>query len=292
MPKRKRGFYGQKSGKRGRSVKSKGIKGHHWRKGYGKRAKRRMAKRRAPFVEMKTVQSNVENKPLQVNAVSVIEPQNFTVHVPSAWSQFLTQGTDDFQIIGRSCVSKYLALKVTLDFSNMVQGRQLPNDLRIIQGWLKENPEINTLDQNLTTSQPTLNLRYETSIAQQARMAGLAGSWLDFVKPNRNIKILRNQRVQPNANGRLQYNQVDTAKASPAPPVNYHFKWKMPGKEYLRGSTTASLQKVNSWVPFIACFCAEFSGAEALGDRPLVPAMGINETPILWTVSKYYYTDS
>ena len=100
------------------------------RPGRRKVAKKQMIQSRRPLVELKLNQAVNHTYQELTEAVTVI--------VPDSW-MVMNQGFDDSQMIGKSCLTRYINSKMFLSFT---QSDTIPYNcnIRVVQGWYKTPP--------------------------------------------------------------------------------------------------------------------------------------------------------
>lgn len=248
-----------------------------------------------PYIETKHVTLasdgvNLNQSPEQTGP-TVFKPANCSIIVPEPWSVGLQQGVTANDFIGNSVFDRFLSLKCSLDFSSVDTGdaTSFVSDLRYIQGWCT----MTQANHNFSVSDLE-NVDYMSTVGQQLIASNLGTTFLSYGKSWKSIKVISSGRVKPaNRNRNLQPLTV-YANPAPAPtavptfssesiPPNWNkeFKWTIKRKTFLhQNKTTTQHVRNRSWIPFVAFYC------------PTMSNISSEQTPILNSISKLYFSDS
>lgn len=284
-----------------KKANKKNMKKTTKRGAYGKKAKKQMAIRRNPMVEQKTRETSdlVSAVPSYallntLNPQALVNDQAYNA-LPLPALTYMVNGTEEYEMIGRSIFAKYLTMKIEFKFptgvsnegaGNVLSADLQPREIYLVHGFIKTSP-------NLTSRTDTTPDKFEyhkaTGNDDQALNLWIASQvqpYLDdrtdkllFIpKQNANIKILKYQKIVPNLQKQwdaplvIQSNTEEDEPdkyftAGTVPLVNKTIKWPMMRKfHYEKGtppdpSTDADFYypNTNQWIPFACIYNPMFA---------------------------------
>ena len=288
----------KRGGARMRAATKKGYKRKVTARGAYKRPQKRQAYRsRKPFVEGKrriasdisrimtsnqTVATGFYKQPL-LDTQIVINPTitgggNAFQNIPITVFNRMNQGFNDFEMIGTSIFSRFLKIKVRVDFPIGSDVLVKPFKMYLVSGWVTNplNKNAHTLIHEADVTQTILNQHVETNLLEYFDDKN---DTLEFHKKTRqNIKVESYRRILPKTaesvfGQRTHVEQVapgsSSKTAAGAPPyVQLNHSWKVMRKVHYTlglsesdgntlpqaGDTELQNYYVNDgWIPF-SCF--------------------------------------
>ena len=305
----------------GRPKGSKNLKKTSKTGAYAKDKKKNFQIRRAPFVETKRrvhseiakLNSAVDGTPSThyqqpITGLSVDNDDAYTLLDLASYYRN-SNGFKDHNCIGDSIFSKYLKLKLTVQFpegTNMVVN---PVKVYLITGWVTQPPgwtdETTPTDVGATAS----NLRAHISQQLQEYFDDKEDYLRFMEKQTSNIKIEKWQSIAPNLNKAIAavpgQIDVETDPSKPpsirttgaVPPINRSFTWKTMRKVHLTEGTAIATgndapnpdtqnlyPNHNNWLPFAIIYNRNFDRMRNANNEDTKMVVAWNDI--------HYYTDS
>lgn len=305
----------------GRPKGSKNLKKTTKRGAYRPARKQNFQIRRAPFVETKRrVHSDISalnsavdgtastNYQQPLDGLSVPNNDAYTLLDLASYYRN-SNGFKDHNCIGDSIFSKYLKMKLTVQFpegSNMVVN---PVKVYLITGWVTQ--PAGWTDETTPTDVAATASDLRTHISQQLQeYFDSKADYLKFMeKQTANIKIESWQSIKPDLNGAIAavpaQIDIESDPAKPptirtvgaVPPINRSFTWKTMRKVHLTEGTALptgndapnpDIQNLypnhNNWLPFAIIYNRNFDRMRNANNEDVKMVVSWNDI--------HYYTDS
>lgn len=207
-----------------------------------------------------------------------------TLWIPNSW-EFMSQGTEQNEIIGVQIFSKWLTAKMLVDFEPL-RGYSAPYQLRVVQGYCKmpPNPDLTEVGSwraaDLQTHTLSIVKEEFTSILHQADKS--------------RVKILKDFTLNPT----VTVAQIPTSGTPPTTWVTMNhrknrvldFKWTMMRKiKYTSYDNNGDPQMSplrNVWIPFVFFIRDPLLQLESDSETNPVPS------PFISMSQKHYFTDA
>lgn len=291
---------------------------------YKKGAKRNFQKRRAPFVETKSIDDllvagkagvllSEQSDDTIRNPVNPLEISNGTAQAPNTLTMLpiysffnMERGLSHSDIIGDNIYSRYLKCKVEFELPRGESMIKHPCDVYLVHGWVtlplglnfNTTPEMN----DLTRTQ--LNQHIENQVKQYFNQRSDKLQYIN--KRTNNIKILGYRKLKPKQDHNLGANPTPqifdrmggtvVSGAGAPPPVNMSCNWPTKRKIFYTNGKSNLQQPVGnfgmmypnySWLPFMCVYnptASEFFSTAYQGAQE--PKIKVRYN------SKHYWTDS
>lgn len=221
-------------------------------------------------------------------------PQDFSVVIPSAFSNVWVRGNKNGEYQGRVLKPNWLSCKCELDWSAKVKDSEhasltgIDDNWWCIQGWAKNSVFKQVGDvASLPTTNDTIGAQMAQIVGKCCHASGVNGDPLAFISKRKDIIILKKFRIKPNLNNRYVAG-VATLATHDAKPTNVmvfalptvlSFSWKFGRKQLIREGADDKGIIADSYIPFVSFFNRNLS------------AKAHEVTPDLFSSSKIYYTD-
>lgn len=272
---------------------------------YAPKRKKRMMKRRQPFVETKTRTS--EDVFMKLDSSSTPAggiPQNtmVTSHIPKDDSftmlelspiDYMTQGLEEDDMVGRSIYAKYLKTKIQISWPQDTYVN--PAKLYLVHGFVKLSPNATTFTTPSVTSFTYHNLREFLSNHIRDYFNEREDKLRFIPKQNSPLHISGYRQLRPNIQkqysmpAQLNPDITDSDKViGSIPDTHYSFNHRMMRKlHFEKGNNNAPMelyfQNMNAWLPFAVVYTPDFANNPSDDTKNLI---GIRYNSIL------YYSDS
>ncbi len=277
----------------------KALKAYKNPKGaYGKRAKKNMAIRRAPFVETKrrvhslitALNANADGTPSAnyhdtINGLLISNVTAFTLLDLASYYRN-SHGFNERNVIGDTLYSKWLKLKITLKFPTGTDMIVNPVKMFLITGWVTA-PMALTNNTTVTEGNATKQTLIDHLDDQLREYFDERQDFLRFrEKTTSNVRILSYKSLMPNNNAAIAAPAAqailadDTVRTVGAvPDVNRTFTWSTKRKVHLSEgkavatSTDASdpdIQNLfpnNQWLPFAIIYNKDHASMRNAADE-------------------------
>lgn len=280
---------------------------------YNPKRKRGMVRRRNPMVENKTRDS--EQLALKVPSLTPTAESFDTVNqsrtlsnvtpysqIPLPAITYMTRGMEDSDMIGNSIFAKYLNLKIEFTFPSHTNMVNVPAELYLVHGFIKNNPSRNSrtipnvedftwqggLDDD-SSLQVFLNTRVAEYFDERADK-------LRFLEKDASeLKILGKRKITPklNKSWTTPAGATDTNTVGTIPHVNKTCNWPLMRKyHYDKGTNPAGtaqdadfyyINGSNQWIPFCCIYSPHFADY-GQSNYANIPSVRSNH--------QLYYTDS
>ena len=257
-------------------------------------AKKKQARKRAPFVEIKSIthtQLWEKMGGLGGSAVDTVKDPKILQHMATLntniqsnnipyisrmfpiWSYLNpVNGTGDNEMIGRSLTAKYLTARVHFEFPVNAQF-QNPR-YYIIHGWVTKPCVLTQFTSPVKTAYTrSLLLEHIADMVVNEFNNDADDEFLDFKeRQNKNYKILGYRRIKPKANELQIQPTAHTTATSIVPQTfgspsdqNHTFKWPLNNRK-IRFTTGQSVAPVTTpflysndgdWLPFLMYYCPD-----------------------------------